>query len=220
MKRTYGVTQPLHIKPRLHFFRLFLFFLIVIVVIFIFFVFLVICGLLRIVLLLFLCFFDLAHVLPLFGKDVGLGRIVSNDDIVKNGTTFDLPQVKPQETKIVELVNTVIVFVFGIRDLLGLPNAFVGWVGNSFAVPITFIRWIVLHWGFPLAVLFVVPIIRFFGIAVNDTLLLHPIIWLFVFGIINHGLVSPVIWLFISGVRDFFWFQHLPIVFDRTFVPM
>merc|ERR1712228_984441 len=186
MKRTYGVTQPLHIKPRLHFFRLFLFFLIVIVVIFIFFVFLVICGLLRIVLFLFLCFFDLAHVLPLFGKDVGLGRIVSNDDIVKNGTTFDLPQVKPQETKIVELVNTVIVFVFGIRDLLGFPNTLVSWVGNSFPVPITFVRWIVFHWCFPLPILFVVPIIWLFGITVNNTLIFDPIIGFLVFGIIDH----------------------------------
>merc|ERR1712061_62689 len=78
-------------------------------------------GLLCIILLLLLGRFDVAERFPFGRKAVSLGLVVSDDDIVKDCATLDLPQVEANEAKIFILVNVVIILVFGVCKLLGFP---------------------------------------------------------------------------------------------------
>merc|ERR1712066_990166 len=115
-------------------------------------------GLLCIILLLLLGRLDLAERFPFGRKAVSLGLVVSDDDVVKDCATFDLPQVEANETKIFILVNVVIILVFGVCNLLGFPNSLVCRVRDPLAIPIALVLRVVLHGRFPVAVLLIVPV--------------------------------------------------------------
>merc|ERR1712187_853451 len=128
-------THKVSVMVLAHFFGFFPFFVVLVVVILVLLVLLVVSCLLAVLLLLFLGSFDLAQCFPLLCKGVSLGLVVSNDDVVKDSTTLDLPQVEANEAEVIELVNAVIVFIFRISNLLRFPNALVCWIGNSLAIP-------------------------------------------------------------------------------------
>merc|ERR1712187_683712 len=211
-------THKVSVMVLAHFFGLFLLFVVLIVVILVLLVLLVVSCLLAVILLLFLSSFDLAQCFPLLCKGISLALVVSHDDVVKDSTTLDLPQIEADEAEVIKFINTVIVLVLRICNFLCLPDALVCWIGDSLAIPIALVCLIVLHWCFPLTIFLIIPIVRFLRIAVYNTLLFNPIIWFFVLRIVDHGFISPIAWLRVGRVCNFFGLQHLPIFLDRPFV--
>merc|ERR1712070_675550 len=89
---------------------LFVFGVIIVIIVFLlrFFLFLGLIGFLLLLLLV------VAECLPLCCKFISLLNIVTDNDVVENGTALDLPQVEADEAKVVELVNCVVILIFRI----------------------------------------------------------------------------------------------------------
>merc|ERR1712187_865012 len=85
-------------KLVLHLFRFFLF-LVFIVVVLVLLVLFVICCLLGIFLLL-LGLLDLTQCFPFLRKSIGLSLVISDDNVVEYCTSFDLPQIKTEESEV------------------------------------------------------------------------------------------------------------------------
>merc|ERR1712187_819991 len=126
-------TMPIKIQKKnmgarlanpLHLFCL-LFVLLFIVIVIVLFVFLVIGGLLAVILLFLFGILNVTQLFPLLGKGISLGNIIRDNLVVEYGSSLDLPQVKADKTEVIKLVNGVIVHIFGIGDLLDLPDALV-----------------------------------------------------------------------------------------------
>merc|ERR1712113_1203907 len=78
---------------------------VVIVVIIVLLIILLIFGFLGVILLLLLTLLYLTQLLPLLQETVGLSRVICDDDVVENRAALHLPQIEPNETKIVVLVH-------------------------------------------------------------------------------------------------------------------
>ena len=63
--------------------------------------------------------------------------IVGDDDVVEDGVALDLPQVEADEAEVIVLVQVVVIDVLRVGDLLGLPEALVGRVGDSLHGPLS-----------------------------------------------------------------------------------
>merc|ERR1712187_302513 len=129
-------THKVSVMVLAHFFGFFPFFVVLVVVILVLLILLVVSCLLAVILLFFLGSFDLAQCFPLLCEGVSLGLVVSHDHIVKDSTTLDLPQIEANEAEVIKFINTVIVLIFRICNLLCLPNTLVSWIGDSLAIPI------------------------------------------------------------------------------------
>merc|ERR1719220_3401874 len=116
-----------------HLLGLFLLLVVVVVVVvcLIFLSFLVILRFLCCIFLGFLGLLQFAQSLPPLCKSLCFGCVIGYDYIVKNGAPLALPQIESDETEIVILVQGVIILVLRICNLLGLPNALVGRIGDS-----------------------------------------------------------------------------------------
>ena len=53
--------------------------------------------------------------------------------------------------------------------------------------------WVVNHWGLPLAIHLIIPIVRLLGIRVRNVFWLVPVFWLLVIRIVNFLTLIPVI---------------------------
>merc|ERR1719410_754220 len=177
-------------------------------------------GFLGIVLFLLLGLLEFAESLPLLGEAIGLRNIIGDDDVVEDGSSLHLPQIKSDEAEIIELVDGVVILILGVGDLLGLPDALVCRVANALDVPLTLVSWIVLHGSLPLAILLVIPIIRLGGVSIHNPLLICPIIWLLVLWVIHHGIIHPIGGFLVVWVVDLLWLQHLPILLDGALVDL
>merc|ERR1712151_1157484 len=91
-----------------HLFRIVLLLVIIIVIIIL---------VLGVLLLLLLCLLHLVQVFPFLCKTVGLSLVVTDDDIVEDRATLDLPQVEAKEAKVCKLVNRIIILVLWICNL-------------------------------------------------------------------------------------------------------
>merc|ERR1719478_1037271 len=91
---------------------------------------------LRVIVLLLLGLLDLAQCLPLGGKGVCFGDIISDDDVVEDGLGLNLPQIEANETKGIILVHLVIINKLGVVNLLGFPDALVLWIRDPLGRPI------------------------------------------------------------------------------------
>merc|ERR1712164_74147 len=69
--------------------------------------------------LLLLLLLHLAQGLPFLRELVGLGLVVGDDNIVEDGAALDLPQIEPDEAKVLKGIEVIIVFVVRVGDLLG-----------------------------------------------------------------------------------------------------
>mmetsp|Transcript_5724 Transcript_5724/g.11703 ORF Transcript_5724/g.11703 Transcript_5724/m.11703 type:complete len:417 (+) Transcript_5724:90-1340(+) len=177
-------------------------------------------GLLGIVLLLFLALFQLAELFPFLRKAISLGLVVGDDDVVEDGPTLDLPQIKANEAEVLVLVHAVVVLVLWVGDSLCLPDALVGRVGDPLPVPLALVGRVVLHRSLPLTVLLVIPVVGLLRIAVHCSLLLNPVVGLLVLRIVNHGLVRPVIGLLVSWIWNLLRLQDLPVLLDGALVDL
>merc|ERR1711920_439867 len=90
-------------------FLILIFITVIIVVIVLFLVLLLIVRFLRIVLLLLLALLHLTQILPLLQEVVGLGLVISDNDVVEDRAALPLPQVEAKETEVVILVNHVVI---------------------------------------------------------------------------------------------------------------
>merc|ERR1711972_387029 len=125
---------------------------------------------LRVILLFLLRLLHLAQGLPLLRESVGLRKVICDDDVVEDGAALHLPQVEAHEAEVVVLVELVVILVLRVGDLLRLPEALVGRIRDPLPVPFPLECGIVLHGRFPFSVLFVVPIVWLFGVAINNAL--------------------------------------------------
>merc|ERR1719265_623055 len=129
--------------------------------------------------------------LPLCGKSISFCLIIADDHVVENGAALDLPQVEADEAKLGIAVDLVIMLVLRVVNLLDLPEALVCWVGDALDGPLTLVVWIVLHWGLPLAILLIIPIIGLLSLRIDNALLSDPFIWFLVLRIIHHEVLKP-----------------------------
>merc|ERR1719240_283424 len=88
-----------------------------------------------IIFFLFLRLLYFRKCLPLLGELVGFSAIVSDDDVVEDGSSLHLPEIKTNETKVGILVHTVIIFEFGIVNFFGRPDSLVGRIGDALHEP-------------------------------------------------------------------------------------
>merc|ERR1719375_1413849 len=143
-------------------------------------------------LILLLGLLNVRDCLPLFGEFISFGFVISDDDVVEDGTTLHLPEIKTDEAEVCVFVDTVIILEFRVVNLPGCPHTLVSRVGDALYKPLALEIWIVLHWSLPFTILLIIPILRLLGVGIHDTLLLDPIVWLLVFWIINHGVIRPI----------------------------
>merc|ERR1712060_668059 len=203
-----------------HLLRIVLLIIVIIVIILVLRVLLLLLRLLRIILLLLLRLLHLIQVFPFLCKTVGLSLVVTDDDIVEDRATLDLPQVEAKEAKVCKLVNRIIILVLWICNLLCFPDSLVCRIRDSLAVPFALEFRVVLHRCFPLSILLIIPVIWLLSLTVHNPLLCHPIIWLLILRIVNHRIIRPIIRLLVFRVRDLLWLQHLPIILDGALVDL
>merc|ERR1712064_248521 len=113
-QRTQKRSQTQLLRLLLHVLRIRLVLILVIIIILIFLLFVV--GLFGVVLLLLLSLFHLAQFLPFFREGVRLSHIVSNDDVVEDGSALHLPEIEPDEAEVCILVNSIIILVLWVGD--------------------------------------------------------------------------------------------------------
>merc|ERR1712176_1268464 len=130
----------------------------------------------RLVLLLLFALLHLAQLFPLLRKLICFGLVVREDDVVEYGPALDLPQVESKEAEVRIPVQVIVVLVLRVGDLLLFPEALACRVRDALSSPLALVLGIILHRGFPLTVLLVVPVVRLLGLWVHDALLLHPIV--------------------------------------------
>merc|ERR1712136_505523 len=176
------------------------------------------CSSLLLIRLLFLLLLNFTESLPLGNERVCFSNIIGDDDVVKNGTALDLPQIETDEREILIPVHAVVINKIGVGYLFRFPNSFVVRIGDLLHGPLTLEIGVVLHGRFPLSILLVIPILWFLGLCIDDPLLLNPVIGLLVFGIGHHGRVHPICWLLVLGILDLLRRKQFPIVLHRTAV--
>lgn len=71
-------------------------------------------------------------------------QVISDQNVIENGTRFNLPQVKTDSTDLVTLVQLGIGRVFGINDLRMDPWSFVVGIVDLFWFPFTLKNYIIL----------------------------------------------------------------------------
>merc|ERR1719152_541324 len=91
--------------------------IIVILCILLIFLFLILL-LLGVVLLLLLSFLVLAECLPLLRKLIGIGHIITDNDVVEDGSAFHLPQIEADEAEVSIFVDGIVILVFWIVNFL------------------------------------------------------------------------------------------------------
>merc|ERR1711939_764049 len=64
--------------------------------------------------LLLLLLLHLAQGLPFLRELVGLGLVIGDDNVVEDGAALDLPQIEPDEAKVLKGIEVVIVFVLRV----------------------------------------------------------------------------------------------------------
>merc|ERR1719216_472250 len=125
--------------------------------------------------------------------------IISDKNIVEDGSRFDLPQIKTNGSKVIVFVKLIISFIVWVVNLWMNPFALVCWVVNLFWLPLT------VH--------LIIPVIWFLGLWVRDVLRLVPVFWFRILWVINLLVVFPIFWFLGIWVRDFLWSKEVPISF-------
>merc|ERR1711963_819346 len=175
-----------------------------------------------------LSFFFIFHLLfSIFGNSpsfftnfLGFFNIISDQNVVKDGTRLDLPQIKADFADFIKLGNVlgIISIVFGVVDFGVDPFSFVVWVINLSWFPFSLIVRVIDHRWFPFAVHFIIPILRFGSIRISNVFRLVPILGFGVFGIINLGPIIPIFGFFGFRILDFLGWQKVPVLFKSSFL--
>ncbi|RUS71971.1 hypothetical protein EGW08_020264, partial [Elysia chlorotica] len=143
--------------------------------------------------------------------------IISDEDVVKNGARLYL-KIKTNDSKVRISVQVGISFVFGVInfwvDPLALVVRVVNFLGlfNLLYYPRDIshlVLWVINHWGLPLAIHFIVPVVRFLSLRVGDVLRLVPVLGLAVLRVIDLLTLIPV-------VGDFLGWQKVPVSLELS----
>merc|ERR1711868_87673 len=156
----------------------------------------------------------------LFTNFLGFFNIISDQNVVKNGTRLDLPQIETDFADFIEFAKIlcIISVVFGVVDLRVDPFSFVVWVINLSWFPFSLVVRVIDHRWFPFAVHFIIPILRFGSIRISNVFRLVPILGFGVFGIINLGPIVPIFRFFGFRILDFLGWQKVPVLFKSSFL--
>src|SRR4051794_1630993 len=115
--------------------------------------------------------------------------------------------------------------VVRVGDLPRSPNTFVGRIVNVRCRPFALVRWVLLHWRFPLsaardffalgigdsrrdpiAIFLIIPILRLLSLRIRNAcrFVIEPVIWFCSFLVDNleWRILIPVLWLGSLGIRN------------------
>merc|ERR1719334_2760216 len=137
--------------------------------------------------------------------------VISDDDVIKDGSRFHLPQVEAKSTNVTVLVESVIGFVFWVVNLGVDPFSFVSWVVDLLWLPFTLVVWVVDLWGFPFTIHLIIPVVGLLGVGVRDVLGLVPIFGFLVFWVINLLALIPILRFLCFRILDLFGCQEVPV---------
>mmetsp|Transcript_10972 Transcript_10972/g.40862 ORF Transcript_10972/g.40862 Transcript_10972/m.40862 type:complete len:233 (+) Transcript_10972:505-1203(+) len=138
---------------------------------------------------------------------------VRNQNVVKDGSSLNLPQLKSSPVQVVILVQLVIRLVIRVVNHFCLPFSLVCWVVNHSWAPFSLVIWIWNLRCLPFAVLLIIPILWFGCIRIsNEFWLIVPVRWLFVLWICNLWLINPVSWLLVLWIWNDFWWKEIPVL--------
>merc|ERR1719323_779783 len=174
---------------------------------------------------IFLIFRILSFLFSIFGNSpsfftnfLSFFNVISDQNVVKDGTRLDLPQIETDFADFIKLGNVlgIVSVVFRVVDFGMDPFSFVVWVINLSWFPFSLVVRVIDHWWFPFAVHFIIPILRFGSIRISNVFRLVPIFGFGVFGIINLGPIIPIFRFFGFRVLDLLGWQKVPILFKSS----
>mmetsp|Transcript_28798 Transcript_28798/g.32266 ORF Transcript_28798/g.32266 Transcript_28798/m.32266 type:complete len:220 (-) Transcript_28798:633-1292(-) len=151
---------------------------------------------------------------------LGLLKTISDNNIIENRSSLDLPDFKSNvRTSILAyLVHIFVLRIFWIVDHRVLPFSLVVYVVDHFCFPVTLKFGIVDHRWFPFAVVLIIPVFRFSSIRIGNILRLFvPILWLFILRICHFSIVDPVFGFFSVGILNGFGSQEVEVLVEWTF---
>lgn len=102
------------------------------------------------------------------GKLVGFLKAVSHDDVVKDGASLDLPQLKPNVFAVGVDVEVWVGLVVGVVNVGCLPDALVVGVVHHLLLPLALVLRVGKGGGLPLAILFVIPIVGLGSLVIHN----------------------------------------------------
>eukprot|EP00126_Sphaerothecum_destruens_P013053 Sdes_comp22334_c0_seq1m20815 len=142
-------------------------------------------------------------------------QIVTNENIIKNGSRFDLPDVNSDKSKIIISMKVLIGDIFGVGDFGMDPFSLIIWIRNHFWLPLSLVFGIWDHGCLPFSVHIFIPILGFFSLLVDNGCWNRvPIFGLDIFRIWNLFSIIPIGGLGGFRVQNFFRFEHIPIFFQ------
>merc|ERR1719339_530739 len=106
---------------------------------------------------------------------LGLGSIISDQEVVEDGAGFDLPQIKTNVAHILALVQVIVGSVVWVVNLGVNPGSFVGGVGDLLGLPFALVVGVIDERVLPFAVHLVIPIFGFDGGLIGDGLIIIPV---------------------------------------------
>mmetsp|Transcript_35660 Transcript_35660/g.40505 ORF Transcript_35660/g.40505 Transcript_35660/m.40505 type:complete len:346 (+) Transcript_35660:1222-2259(+) len=152
-----------------------------------------------------------------FGIFLGFLNTVSDEDVIKDSTGANLPQIEADTAETGVFVKIRISNIFGIRNLRLHPGTLVVRVLDLLGLPLSLIFRVLHARGNPFSVFFIIPVVGFRSIRISDLFRdIIPSFRFFVFGIINEFLIDPIGGFFGIGVRDGFGSQKGPVIFQAT----
>merc|ERR1719323_2005976 len=176
---------------------------------------------------IFLIFRILSFLFSIFGNSpsfftnfLSFFNVISDQNVVKDGTRLDLPQIETDFADFIKLGNvlSIISIVFGVVDFGMDPFSFVVWVIDLSWFPFSLVVRVIDHRWFPFAVHFIIPILRFGSIRISNMFRLIPVLGFGVFGIINLGPIVPIFRFFGFRILDFLGWQKVPVLFKSSFL--
>merc|ERR1711935_992759 len=136
---------------------------------------------------------------------------ISDEEIVKNATGLNLPDVDSDKGEVSILSDGVVIYVLRVSDLLGCPDSLVGGVGDPLDLPLALELRVVDLRGLPGAVGLVIPVIWLGGLRVRDLgRNVVMTVGLLVLRVIHLGIIDPVSGLLLLSVIGLLGLEELP----------
>merc|ERR1719228_2543399 len=202
------------------------------------FVFIFINNVIKILIIFILIFFGISfsflslflillilHLLSILGNSpkilsslLGLCWVISDHDVVKDGSRLDLPEIETKFAKLVEFSKSGSLFlvIFGIVNFRVDPWSLVVRVVNLSGFPLTLVFRVVNHGWFPFTVHLIIPVLWFGSIRISNVLWLLPIFRLDILRVINLGGINPVVGLADLGILDLLRWEEVPVIGEGT----
>mmetsp|Transcript_59793 Transcript_59793/g.177199 ORF Transcript_59793/g.177199 Transcript_59793/m.177199 type:complete len:257 (-) Transcript_59793:709-1479(-) len=144
-------------------------------------------------------------------------QAIGDNNVIENSTRLDLPQLKPNMGTPIRAygVHFIIIFVVGVVNDGVFPLTLVVRVGDPIRPPLTSVLRVVKHWGLPLTIILVIPILGLLRFRVRD--LLSDVIIslrLLVLRVVHLSLINPVIWLGLIGILNCLGQEEVKLVLE------